>query len=277
MIAFGLTLTLVVAVYVGRMSGTDLDYLVVGDGPVTVIVHGVQSVAAHWTEVAERLPGRTVVPNRRGRAGSAPLGADYDLGVEVADLHRVLDGVGPGAVLVGHSYGGAIALLTAAERGDLSALVLYEPALPVGRPVTGPALDRMRAALREGDRSTALTIVATEVVGDAVEDVEAIRVGDPAGWGAMLELIATTYVELSALDRLAYDPTVLSKVSAPTTVLIGERTDREPMTFGRSARAVVAGVAGARLVLLPEQGHISHVTAPDLLAAEIRAARRVGD
>jgi pimeloyl-ACP methyl ester carboxylesterase len=90
-----------------------------------VITHGVQTTADHWTRVASLLPGRVVVPNRCGRADSPPIGSDYELSTEVADLHRVLDTT-ENPVLVGHSYGGLIALLTAAERDDLSALVLYE-------------------------------------------------------------------------------------------------------------------------------------------------------
>ncbi|WBB80509.1 alpha/beta hydrolase [Micromonospora sp. WMMD882] len=243
-----------------------------GTGRTAVITHGVQTVADHWAEVANRLPGRTLVPNRRGRGESVPIGDDYELATEVADLHRVLDQAGPEPVLIGHSYGGMIALLAAAERDDLAGLVLYDPTVPVDGPVTGDGLDVMRAALKAGDRDTAFATVLTRVVGEYPEDVEGFRTGDPAGWAGMLELIDSTYAELSALDRLAYDPSLLAKVTAPTWVIVGERSDREELVFGRAARALVDGIADARLVVLPGQGHVAHVADPDALADAIRPA-----
>lgn len=243
-----------------------------GTGRTAVITHGVQTVADHWTEVATRLPGRTLVPDRRGRGDSAPIGDDYELATEVADLNRVLDNAGPDPVLIGHSYGGAIALLTAAERDDLAALVLYEPTIPVDGPVTGEVLDLIGTALKAGDRDTAFATVLTRVVGDAPEDVEGFRTGDPAGWAAMLELIDSTYAELAALDRLAYDPSVLSKIKVPTLVILGEKSDRAELVFGRAARALVDGIDDATLVTLPGQGHIAHVLDPEALVEAIKPA-----
>lgn len=233
-----------------------------------MITHGVQSVAEHWATVAERLPGRTLVPNRRGRDG-LPMGEDYDLKTEVADLHRVLDTV-DSPILIGHSYGGAIALLTAAERDDLAALVLYDPTIPVDGPVTGPTLRVIQDALQAGERDLAFATVLTAVVGETPEGVEQFRTGDPEGWSAMLELIDSTSVELAALDGYAFDLTTLKRITAPTVVLLGEHSDRDDLVFGRSARALAEGIAGANVVTLPGQGHVAHLSDPDLLVDEIR-------
>lgn len=240
-----------------------------GTGRAAVITHGVQSVADHWAEVADRLPGRTLVPNRRGRSGSEPITDGYDLKTEVEDLHRLLDRQ-ENPILIGHSYGGAIALLAASERDDLAGLALYDPTLPVAGPVSGATLTRIRSALDAGDRDTAFATVLIEVVGDAPDGVEQFRTTDPDGWAAMLDLIDSTYEELAALDRLAYDPAVLSRITVPTVVVLGEHSDRADLVFGPSSRAAVAGIAGATLITLPGQGHIAHLAAPDLLADAIR-------
>lgn len=231
-------------------------------------MHGVQTTADHWTEVASRLPGRVLVPDRRGRADSPPIGPDYDLQTEIDDLHRVLDTT-EHPLLIGHSYGGLIALLTAAERDDLTALVLYEPVVPVDGPFARGPLKAISAALDAGDRDKAFEIVSIELIGDSPRYVDAFRTRNPAGWSAMLELIDSTRAELEALDRFHFDPAVLEKIVVPTTLLLGERTDRPELVYGRAVRALADGIDSATLAMLPDQGHIAHLTAPDLLAATI--------
>ncbi|WP_186762778.1 alpha/beta fold hydrolase [Lentzea tibetensis] len=233
-----------------------------------VIAHGVQTTADHWAEVARRLPGRVLVPNRRGRADSPPIGPDYELRTEVDDLHRVLDTT-EHPFLVGHSYGGLIALLAAAERDDLTALVLYEPVVPVDGPFAREPLKAITEALDAGDRDKAFEIVSIELIGDSPRYAEAFRTRNPVGWSAMLELIDSTRAEIEALDRFRYDPAVLEKITVPTTVLLGERTDRPELVYGRAARSLTREIEGAELVMLPDQGHIAHLTAPDLLADTI--------
>ncbi|WP_447002171.1 alpha/beta fold hydrolase [Saccharothrix isguenensis] len=255
---------------------TSLAYDSHGEGPVSVISHGVQTVAGHWAAVASALPGRTLVANRRGRTPSCTLGDDYDLGTEVADLNRVLDFAGPGAVLIGHSYGGAIALLTAAERDDLGALVLYDPTLPLDKTAGEATLGRVSDALARGDRDEAFRVVLAEVVGEAPENIEAFRTGAPDDWAAMLELVETTHLELAALNRFDFDPTVLDRITVPTTVLLGELSDREPLSFGPTSRLVAERVGNAELVVLPGQHHVAHMQAPEVLVERIGAAKGVG-
>ncbi|MEV6239929.1 alpha/beta hydrolase [Lentzea sp. NPDC051838] len=214
---------------------------------MNVIVHGVQSVSEDWAQVSALL-GETEVPDRRGRKG-VPLPDDYSLRTEIDDLHAVLDRH-ENPTLIGHSYGGLIALLTARERDDLKALVLYEPALYLA----GEILDRIESALREGDRDRALEIVAVEVAGE-----QPFRVEDPEGWLRAQDLVDTTFRELQQVSFYVHEP---AEIKAPLTVILGERT--EPY-FGRAARD-----AGGELVTLKGEGHVAHVTNPELLAETIR-------
>jgi pimeloyl-ACP methyl ester carboxylesterase len=112
--------------------------------PRLLFVHG-SVVNAELTWSAQKpLAGRfdLVLPNRRG----FPPGPDVD-GVDFEDesvwLERFME---PEAHLVGHSYGGVIALLAAARRPELvrSLTVIEPPALAVARGV--PAVDAFEAA-----------------------------------------------------------------------------------------------------------------------------------
>jgi pimeloyl-ACP methyl ester carboxylesterase len=116
--------------------------------PRVLLVHGsVLNGDATWAAqlpLAERF--ELVVPNRRG----FPPGPDVE-SVDFEDEAVWLDTfLEPGAHLVGHSYGGVIALLAAARRPELvrSLTVIEPPALAVAR--GNPAVDEFAA------RSTAL-------------------------------------------------------------------------------------------------------------------------
>ncbi|RJQ69201.1 alpha/beta hydrolase [Pseudonocardiaceae bacterium YIM PH 21723] len=257
------------------IAGTPVVAEAYGDGSPAVIVHGVQSVAAHWAPIAEALPGRTIVPNRRGRSLSGPHGDGYTLATEVADLHAALDQAGPGTLLIGHSYGGLVALLTAAERSDLAGLVLYEPVFPL------PGLTGLEGAkavadrYRDGDLDGALVALQQELLGEQPEHIELFRKVDPRGWQVQLDMLEATLTEFRALGQIEVDTDSLSKITAPTTVLLGALSQDRPVIFGPAAETLVEHIPGAKLELLEGQGHIAHLLNPQLVLDAILAADRV--
>ena len=119
----------------------------IGQGPRVVLVHGGGTGGAlAWQfqqPLAERW--RLVMPSRPGYGKSLP-GPREDFESEAGLIAELL---GQGAHLVGHSYGGVVALLAAARRPEaVRSLVLIEPgATSVGR--GHPAVDRMEAGLNE--------------------------------------------------------------------------------------------------------------------------------
>jgi pimeloyl-ACP methyl ester carboxylesterase len=125
-------------------------------GPRLLLVHGsVVNGEVTWNAqrpLAERF--QLVVPNRRG----FPPGPDVDR-VDLEDEAAWLEGyLEPDTHLVGHSYGGVIALLTAARRRELvrSLTVVEPPAFAVAR--GDPAVEAFieRADAISGDPETYL-------------------------------------------------------------------------------------------------------------------------
>lgn len=220
---------------------------------MNVILHGAQSVATDWDQV-KALLGPTEVPERRGRNG-VPLPDDYSLRTEIDDLHAALDRH-EHPTLIGHSYGGLVALMTAQERDDLKALVLYEPSLRIN----SATVESFQHALRRGDRDLALEIIVTKLAGDP-----SFRDSDPERWLAAQELLDTSSRELTVVDNYRYEP---PKLQVPVTVIVGEHTDH---IFGPGARDLVQDTGGT-LVVLEGEGHVAHFTNPELLAATIREA-----
>lgn len=101
-------------------------------GPPRVLaIHGLTGHGQRWEHMAtEHLPGIAVLaPDLLGH-GRSPWSAPWTIDANVAALTGLLEAEGSGpVVVVGHSFGGAIALNLAAARPDLvSALVLLDPA-----------------------------------------------------------------------------------------------------------------------------------------------------
>jgi pimeloyl-ACP methyl ester carboxylesterase len=103
-----------------------LDTIETGEGPRAVFVHGsVFDARGTWEAQAPLAETyRLVLFNRRGH-GNRPAveGDDFEL-----DADEVADALGDGAHLVGHSYGGIVALLAAALRPEaVFSLAVSEP------------------------------------------------------------------------------------------------------------------------------------------------------
>ena len=103
-----------------------------GVGPPVVLLHGLGGAASNWVEVALLLVDRhrVVALDLPGHAGSPPLGPACGLQAfadAVAATMEALDAAP--ALIVGHSFGGHVAVRLAARRPDLVAgLLLVAPA-----------------------------------------------------------------------------------------------------------------------------------------------------
>src|SRR5215475_10148255 len=73
-----------------------------GRGPRVLLIHGVQSAADTWWQIAEGLDAQVTAPDLRGH-GASPRGERYRLADFVSDLEPGWD------LVVGHSLGGTLA------------------------------------------------------------------------------------------------------------------------------------------------------------------------
>lgn len=102
------------------------------DAPPVLVVHGVRNIGARYRRLAEEgLPHRRVIaPDLRGH-GSSTWDPPWDVATHVADLVAMMDeeGLDPVSV-VGHSFGGLLALRLAAAVPDrVSQVILLDPAV----------------------------------------------------------------------------------------------------------------------------------------------------
>jgi len=132
-----------------------------GTGPGVVCLHANASSSGQWRRLAERLAPRfhVLAPDLYGSGRSAawPYARHPGLSDEVAFIEPVLARAGDSLVLVGHSYGAAVALLAALWHPErVAALVLYEPTVFAWIDADTPRpndADGIRAVVEDGERA----------------------------------------------------------------------------------------------------------------------------
>jgi pimeloyl-ACP methyl ester carboxylesterase len=146
-------------------GGVRLAYDESGDGDESVLLlHGMACVRAHMRPLHEHLAGgaglrpdrasryRCVSVDLRGHGDSdVPVGA-YAMDDFCADVDRIIDTLGLGRpILIGHSFGGSIALAYADRSPDrVAALVMLDSGMRSNATVTAD-LGPFYEALRSGD------------------------------------------------------------------------------------------------------------------------------
>ncbi len=105
-----------------------------GTGPGVVCVHANASSSSQWCQLMEVLAPHHFVlapdTHGAGKGPAWPADLQLDLSDEVALLEPVFSRAGTPFSLVGHSYGGAVALVAAVQQPQrVRSLVLYEPTL----------------------------------------------------------------------------------------------------------------------------------------------------
>jgi pimeloyl-ACP methyl ester carboxylesterase len=249
------------------------------DEPVLIMVHGSLDRSASFARVLRRLDDlHTVVYDRRGyhRSRDAlPINTTIDGHID--DLLAVI-GDRP-SVVVGHSYGGDIALgATLRDGGSPSILSVaaYEPPLPwldewSRRPATAaPARPQTPTTGREGHGAAeaAAERFFRRMVGDTAwdrlpEEGKAARRADGPALAAELDAI-----------RLTEAPFDVSALTVPAVFACGGIS----LPHHRNAVAwLVEHTPGSELVEIPGAGHGAHLTHPDAFAELARVAlSRVG-
>lgn len=116
-----------------EISGSRVEYLELGgSGDTVVLLHSSGSSATQWRALAEKLSPRyrVIAPNLYGYGATAqwPGRGPFHLESEAALVLALLERANGRVHLIGHSYGGAVALHVAGLRGHLlRSLTLIEP------------------------------------------------------------------------------------------------------------------------------------------------------
>jgi pimeloyl-ACP methyl ester carboxylesterase len=255
-----------------------------GTGQPIILVHGATADHTTWRTSGPLLAARHTLHaiDRRGRGASGDGGPrePYAIEREFDDLAAVVDAVaadgGSPVDVVGHSYGGRIALGAALRTARIRRLVSYEGAPPAAergyQDVDAGTVRQVEKLVAAGDRDEALATFMREIVGMPGPELAAFR-ADPI-WPRRAAAIDTTIRELRAETSPAGSLAALGAVRQPVLQILGGEST-EP--FAAATRALDARLSNGRVVTIAGARHAAHHTHPAEFVAAIEAFLRDPD
>ena len=196
--------------------------------PQILAVHGLTGHGLRWqTLAAKHLPELAIVaPDLIGH-GRSSWAAPWSIDANVDALAALFDAEAGPVVVVGHSFGGAIALNLAAARPDLvSALVLLDPAVGLDGGWMRDIADDMFASPDYTDRAEARAEKVNgswgEVDSDELDrELDEHLIDQPngrVGWRLSIPAMLSYWSELAR-------PIVLPRNGIPITLVLATKTD----------------------------------------------------
>ncbi|HKE51918.1 MAG TPA: alpha/beta hydrolase [Actinomycetes bacterium] len=256
-----------------------------------VFVHGLGGSSLDWTRLMDLLRDLldAVAPDLPGFGYSPPpQPARYTLSGYSKLIEQLIEQTYPDTSvhLLGNSMGGTISTLVAAHRPELvRTLTLISPALPELRPLRSAVPVGLLAVPGVGLRTARkLHSVPAE---QRLRMLLNLCFGDPAAVPA--DWREAAIAEVRRRSELPYAPAVLvastrglighylprrnglwkqaARVSAPTLLVYG---GRDKLVNPRMASRAVRTYPNARLVVLPNSGHVAQLEYPEAVARAFR-------
>ena len=243
-----------------------------GEPPI-VLLHGATFRSEDWENIFPRLATRyrVIAYDARGH-GKSGRAESYTIGAFADDLLRVIETVAGGkAIVIGHSLGGATALVAAAKKPNaIRALVLEEPVVDNwDRDWRAEYYKNVRAALEQsGDPSLFKRAVASIPLPSRGPRGER-TVGEVRGFYAA-ERLATYYKDVDPVfveqfghaKPDGHELVVNAVPPMPTLLLAAFAADGSALEEGE-AEQLAKKWPDAQLVKFPGVGHRIHGLRPD--------------
>jgi len=240
-----------------------------GEGPPLLLLHATLSSSRQLRTLASRLAERFTVlsVDRRGSGQSTFDGPAEPIPAttHIEDIARLVvgEGLAP-VVVVGHSYGGCIAIELASHRPELVAAVLaYEPPYALVAPADAQAgmaeVGHRTLAARDDDGLAAAALMFMAGVSGA----DAVAAMSPAA-RARVEEAGQGAVADATLAGM--DPDALGRIVCPVRIATGGGS--APF-YAEIADALAGRVPTADHVRIPGLDHMAPVLRPDAIAEAV--------
>jgi pimeloyl-ACP methyl ester carboxylesterase len=235
-----------------------------GRGPDVVLIPGLTSGRQVWDQAVRDVPGyRYHLVQVGGFAGEpvrgnaegpvvGPLAAEIARYIEAAGLRR--------PALVGHSMGGTLAMMIAARHPDRVGKVMVVDMMPQPTALYGgAAASRLANGLQE--------IIADPNARRLLSGlITAFSPPEDEGRQSNADVVARAMHDLGTIN-LADD---LPRLRAPLTVVYAVRGQEGAAATGRAFAEAYRGARGARLVPVPDSGHLIMADQPARFARTLR-------
>jgi 3-oxoadipate enol-lactonase len=247
-----------------QVNGRIVSYDDAGSGPPIVLLHAFPFDRRMWWSTAAALAGhrRVIAPDLRG-FGDSPGSGPFSIADLADDVAALLDVLGLSrATILGLSMGGYIALAFAARHGRrLDGLVLADTRAGADSPEGRRGRDEGIALLQAKGVDAYLDGLLPRLLAPGAPDATRTSTRALACQSAHA-LIDALIAMRDRPDRRGE----LGQIAVPTLVLVGTA---DGVTPPAEARAMAAAIPGARLIELPDAGHLSNLEAPAAFEAAL--------
>ncbi|MBV9672765.1 MAG: alpha/beta hydrolase [Verrucomicrobia bacterium] len=267
-----------------RMSFMDVPASKNANGRTVLLLHGKNFWGAYWADTIRHFSDqgfRVIVPDQLGFGKSSKPNIHYSFDLLAENTAGLLDLLQvPKAIVIGHSMGGMLAIRFARLfPGRTEALVLEDPIGLEDYRLTVPPAPLEQLYQREMNTSLQdyRSYIQSYFVNFPKDQAEIFV--EPRMRVALSSEFPRWAMSAALTSLMIYEQPVcyeLGEVKVPTLLIIGAEDhtavgrDRAPIDLQRTlgnipelARKAVAAIPGARLVELPNVGHIPHLEAPD--------------
>jgi len=256
------------------VNGIELEYETAGGGEPLLMIHGA-AVAETFVPMAQE-PAlrayRSVRLHRRGYAGSAHPGTVTSLAEQSRDAAALLDHLGVArAHVVGHSYGGLVALRLALDHAErVHTLALIEAPLLMS-PFAQGFIEAMRPVAetyQSGDpRGAAARFVIAVGGPEALATIE--RILPPGAVDQTVRDLDTLFgCEFAEPDATLVREDEAPGIRAPVLSIVGEKS---AAVFRESHRSLMKLVPRVEALHVPGAAHFVQVEAPRAVADGLAA------
>ena len=253
-----------------EIEGLRIAYERAGDGPPLVLLHGVLGDSRNWRRQASDLSDEFTViawdaPGCGRSSDPEPPCGMADWADALAALLDALD-LEP-AHMLGLSWGGTLALELYRRRpARVASLILADTYAGWRGSLPAEVCDARVQAAREEARMPAAevaarwlpTLLPASAAPEVVDELAAIMAdARPPMLGLMAEAMGST-------DQRD----LLPRIDVPTLLLWGADDARSSLDVAEQFRAAVPG---AKLIVIPDAGHMTNMEQPERFNAEVRA------
>jgi 3-oxoadipate enol-lactonase len=260
------------------VNGTTIAYETQGEGEPVLLLHcGFVAHSfhplLHETVLTRRY--RLINYHRRGYGESAPAQPPFGIDRQAEDCLALMDSLGiPQAHVVGHSFGGNIALELARRAPErVSTLALLEPPLvfalsAASAQIMGSVIGQAMQAFAAGDVEAAVNTWLTGAFGSDWQEV--VEQNLPGGYRQVVADGPTALaVEAAALQTWAYGPDELANIRQPTLALY--HRDARFAVFDDIQAVLVKHIPQVESIEEPNVSHLLQIEAPRTVAERLAA------